>query len=269
MDDGSTDDTAERACDASESVQVITQVNAGVAAARNRGVAELGTEWVAFLDSDDLWLPDHIERVGAAIRSTHGAAELYFDDSDDDELPDGVTLWQHAGFDPDSDVALVGDATPWVLLPLQPVAIMSSVVRRRRYLELGGMWPALRTREDTHFIFRIGLGGPACAVRGVGSRRTADAQPDGRLTASNGPGSSEYDSCTVRLYRDLIEQRPNLPPATATVLRERLVDGLISQSSNALRRADPRGLSSLGRALRLEPSTTIRRTLAGMWPSTR
>ncbi|MDF1859348.1 MAG: glycosyltransferase family 2 protein [Verrucomicrobiales bacterium] len=36
--------------------------NAGVAAARNAGVAESDSSWICFLDSDDEWLPQKIER---------------------------------------------------------------------------------------------------------------------------------------------------------------------------------------------------------------
>jgi hypothetical protein len=39
----------------------------GVSRARNRGLAEVATPWVAFLDDDDVWLPDHLARVTAAI----------------------------------------------------------------------------------------------------------------------------------------------------------------------------------------------------------
>ncbi len=40
----------------------IWQENRGVSAARNRGASGAETEWLAFLDSDDLWLPEKLER---------------------------------------------------------------------------------------------------------------------------------------------------------------------------------------------------------------
>jgi glycosyltransferase involved in cell wall biosynthesis len=39
----------------------------GVSGARNRGLAQVATRWVAFLDDDDVWLPGHLEQVTAAI----------------------------------------------------------------------------------------------------------------------------------------------------------------------------------------------------------
>ena len=57
VDDGSTDNTSDVLASYGEDVRVLFQENKGVSAARNRGVAEASGQLVAFLDSDDLWLP--------------------------------------------------------------------------------------------------------------------------------------------------------------------------------------------------------------------
>ena len=57
VDDGSTDDTREMMKSYGERVQFFRQENAGPGAARNLGVSRAGGEYVAFLDSDDLWFP--------------------------------------------------------------------------------------------------------------------------------------------------------------------------------------------------------------------
>lgn len=62
VDDGSTDDTRERLSRLEPSVQVIHQAHHGVSSARNKGLAFACGEWVAFLDSDDLWLPQKLRR---------------------------------------------------------------------------------------------------------------------------------------------------------------------------------------------------------------
>lgn len=60
VDDGSTDESADVAASFGDSVKVIRTQNRGPSAARNTGIAEARGEWVAFLDSDDFWVPDKL-----------------------------------------------------------------------------------------------------------------------------------------------------------------------------------------------------------------
>ena len=62
VDDGSTDNTPEILDAYGQDIMVLRQANKGVSAARNRGIAEAGGQLVAFLDSDDFWLPRKLSR---------------------------------------------------------------------------------------------------------------------------------------------------------------------------------------------------------------
>lgn len=61
VNDGSTDDTEARLGVFGGRVTYIRQENQGPGAARNRGIAAARGKWIAFLDSDDRWLPDKLE----------------------------------------------------------------------------------------------------------------------------------------------------------------------------------------------------------------
>ncbi len=72
VDDGSRDESpaiARRYAMRHESVRFMLQSNAGAAAARNLGMSQAGSTWVAFLDSDDRWHPEKNERCMEAIDS--------------------------------------------------------------------------------------------------------------------------------------------------------------------------------------------------------
>ena len=72
VDDGSRDATGAIAAAFPDPVRVVRQDNAGVAAARNRGVAEARGELIAFCDADDVWLPRHLEALVATYDRSGG-----------------------------------------------------------------------------------------------------------------------------------------------------------------------------------------------------
>ena len=61
VDDGSTDSTGEGLGPYGDRLRTIFQDRQGVSAARNRGLEMAAGKWLAFLDSDDLWLPHKLE----------------------------------------------------------------------------------------------------------------------------------------------------------------------------------------------------------------
>ena len=76
IDDSSTDDSADQA-ENNKAVNKVIHVSCrNAAVARNIGIEQSTSDWIAFLDADDLWLPDHLERAVAALRGTSDVAYL-------------------------------------------------------------------------------------------------------------------------------------------------------------------------------------------------
>jgi glycosyltransferase involved in cell wall biosynthesis len=76
VDDGSTDDTA-RVAQSYPGVRLIARGHHGIAASRNAGVAATSAHWIAFLDADDLWQSDKLERQLARIAASPDASGAF------------------------------------------------------------------------------------------------------------------------------------------------------------------------------------------------
>lgn len=77
VDDGSTDATAQRAAEASRAVTVLSRTNQGIFSALNTGIRAARHEWLAFIDSDDLWTPARLAKQFAAFEAEDAPDCLY------------------------------------------------------------------------------------------------------------------------------------------------------------------------------------------------
>jgi glycosyltransferase involved in cell wall biosynthesis len=101
VDDGSTDGTAAVVRSCGGRVRLIRQENRGVSAARNRGIQEAGSSWVALLDADDAWHPEKLARFEAS-RIAFGRNGLFYSGAvqiDESGRPEGRLAVPPAGAD--------------------------------------------------------------------------------------------------------------------------------------------------------------------------
>jgi glycosyltransferase involved in cell wall biosynthesis len=211
IDDGSSDETPQMCKAYAKKIHYEWQGNAGAAAARNAGVRLARCPWIAFLDSDDYWTAAHLERMVAAIQETAGEADVYFSDMQMSESDGGGTLWEMAGFRPDPPFHLVRDASAWMLLKRQPTMLQSSVIRKCALESVGGFDESKIVAEDTDLFCRLGIGGVACAVTGIGSVLTFDDNSNIRLTNNFSLGSEKYLAVKCRLWREVLDREKKLP----------------------------------------------------------
>lgn len=74
VDDGSQDHTREVLTGYGQTIKWVTQANAGVASARNRGISMAQGDWLAFIDSDDEW---HDDFLTILMRYVHSRTDLH------------------------------------------------------------------------------------------------------------------------------------------------------------------------------------------------
>ena len=153
VDDGSTDDTIERVERNFPGVELIVQTNHGVSHARNRGIERARNEWLAFLDSDDEWLPGKITAQLAAIMSD-GISRVCHSDE----------IWVRNGrrVNPMNKHRKYGGDIFLHCLPRCVMSPSSVVLHRSVVEELGGFDEALPVCEDYDLWLRI-----ACQTTGL------------------------------------------------------------------------------------------------------
>lgn len=146
VDDGSTDDTARRVRAAFPEVVYLHQDNRGVSAARNRGVSAAGGEWIAFLDSDDEWRPEKLERQCEALERNPGYPLCHTDE-----------VWIRDGrrVNPRRRHAKRGGRIFRHCLPLCAISPSAALIRRAALDELGGFDESLPACEDYDLWLRL------------------------------------------------------------------------------------------------------------------
>ena len=146
VDDGSTDDTFRVLDQYGDRMAVLRQSNKGVSAARNRGIASARGELIAFIDSDDLWLPAKLTRQVA-----------FFEDHPDALINQTEEIWIRNGrrVNPKKrHRKLSGD----IFIPSLELCLVSpSAVMMRKSLldEVGHFDEALPACEDYDLWLRI------------------------------------------------------------------------------------------------------------------
>jgi glycosyltransferase involved in cell wall biosynthesis len=147
VDDGSTDDTFDRLRPYMPQIIYCRQENQGVSAARNLGIREAHGEFIAFLDSDDVWHPRKLELQ----------LQVFGEQPDLGLLGTGAMEWPVRSFpeiaeDPRGHLTFV----TWSQLAVRnrlgtsSVMIRSDLVRR-----VGGFDPVLKGPEDRDLWLRL------------------------------------------------------------------------------------------------------------------
>ncbi len=157
VDNGSSDGTAAalRRRFSDSRLRVVEQDHLGVSAARNRGVRETSGEWVAFLDSDDLWLPAKLERQLEALKLRPEHPACYTEE-----------IWYRNGRRVNPR-RIHAKYSGWIFercLPLCIISPSSILMRREVFEDLGGFDESLPACEDYDLWLRLAARHPVLLV---------------------------------------------------------------------------------------------------------
>ena len=248
VNDGSTDGTlAELAARYGNKVRVIVQANAGPSAARNRGITASRGDLVAFLDSDDLWLPTKIGRQVTLLQRLGNSAPCCLGNIlmrwNDRERTSFDISWLTPPFE--EGVWLNVDevmATRFVLFN-QGVMIRRDVIKR-----IGGFNERLRLLEDHELALRLSLEGPWAFVR-----EPLIVWRESEHSLSRGAGKHELTSGEA-MVRILETHLSTVTKRGSSVELQKRVDRELKWARrrvavSKMSGADSWGMSAVGRAL--------------------
>jgi glycosyltransferase involved in cell wall biosynthesis len=153
-----------------ERVRYVHQNNQGPGAARNNGIAQVTGEWLAFIDNDDLWLPQKLEWQFRALDRFRDRCAACISDAWFMNNPlMKMTLFQLAGKQHSETIGMIPDPLKYMLetnsvVGIHPVWLQNVVTRTELARQVGGFDPKLRFGDDDDFAFRLGCETDFCFV---------------------------------------------------------------------------------------------------------
>ncbi|HEY0782218.1 MAG TPA: glycosyltransferase family A protein [Thermoanaerobaculia bacterium] len=212
VDDGSTDGSLDALADLAAStvpVRTLRQPNAGQSAARNLAAREARGEFLAFLDQDDIWSPDHLERLVEPLLANPAAGWAY---SDFDEIDlDGhlVTRAFLRTFGIDHPKRTIADCVRADLMVLPS----ASLLRRSAFEAVSGFDESLSGYEDDDLFVRVFRSGWDQLFVDRPLLRF-------RVHASGSSGAQRFVASRVRFTEKLIALLPDDPRMLRFYLRD-------------------------------------------------
>lgn len=164
VDDGSTDGTGEmiqsyireRSAAADAQIRYFYQENQGQAVAYNKAIERANGEWIAFQNSDDVWLPEKLELQFRALEHFKMRCGACFSDGQFVNHPTiRLTIFQFARKHYEETMGVVSDAFRYMMKSAVPVWVQTLIARADLVRRAGAFDPKVRFGEDLDFLLRL------------------------------------------------------------------------------------------------------------------
>lgn len=160
VDDGSSDGTGQILRDSfGDRIRYYFQPNQGASVARNKGVEEARGEWIAFLDSDDLWENEKLEWQFKALEQFSPQCGACYTDVRFFNHSETRTFFQMAeeNYRHEGTLGVNPEVMRLVVRPggAGMVVCLSSLLARTDFIRRTGFDPKLLYSQDSEFIFRL------------------------------------------------------------------------------------------------------------------
>ncbi len=155
LDDGSTDKSVEIVASIKDHrLQLISQDNQGASRARNNAIMASSGEYIALLDADDIWHPDHLLELKKCI-TAFSHVVLYCGNYEIKRHND-LTTDAVFNFDYDKDCLIIEDFFMATIINFVPSS-SSVAFTKAHFLKIGGYDTKLRTGQDIDLWIKFGL----------------------------------------------------------------------------------------------------------------
>ena len=169
--------------------------SAGRSEAMNRGVRAAKSAFIAFLDDDDLYYPEHLATLTAAARGSQHAAWY------SDAVSAFVRIGSTGEYETHSRMRIFGDdfdreqlvADNYIPLP-------TLLVPRETFLELGGFDPAFDLFEDWDFLIRLSQRGTLVHVPRI-TCEIRHIEGSGSITLESPEGSARFREAKLQVWK--------------------------------------------------------------------